>query len=662
MSNELSLNKKLYTGFSIVLGLLILTGGLSYSALDNASVGFASYREMARDTNLTGRVQANMLMVRMNVKDFIITASDKDKQQFEGYWLKTKEFMKEAQKEINDPNRAKIIDDVDAYLLEYHKGFESVVELTNQRNTIVKTVMDIQGPQIEKQLTAILTSAKNDNDMVTAYNASHATRSFLLARIYAGKFLDTNQAIAMDRVRSELSDMSKYLDHLDGELQKPQRRELLAAVIANKEVYLEEINKVAEVIFARNKIITQTLDRLGPLVAKGVEDVKLEIKGVQDQLGPELQASNSSSINTIIIVLFIALVFGVWVAFIITRTTMAQLGDDPLVVTDIVKRVASGDLSVVMNNKVNDASLYGAMKAMIASLSYKAELTEKISQGDLSQTVTLSSEKDSLGASLQVMNEKLNNVLTEVQQSGDQIAAGSYQVSTSSQSLAEGANEQATSIESISVALVELSSQSSTNAENATMASNLADDAKDSIVKGQEYMAEMITAMHEIKESGNSISEFISTIDAIAEQTNLLALNAAIEAARAGEQGRGFAVVADEVRNLAARTTQAAVETTKLIHQSNKNTEHGVSIAKSTADALKSVHGSIDNTLDLVTLIAKANEEQTTALEGVNQGIANIEHITQENVKASEGGAAAAEELSSQAESLKNIMRHFTLH
>jgi methyl-accepting chemotaxis protein len=260
------------------------------------------------------------------------------------------------------------------------------------------------------------------------------------------------------------------------------------------------------------------------------------------------------------------------------------------------------------------------------------------------------------------MNENLNNVLTEVQQSGNQIAVSSYQVSISSQSLAKGANEQVTSIESISVALVELSSQSSTNADNATMASDLAYDAKDSIVKGQEHMAEMITAMHEIKESGNSISEFISTIDAIAQQTNLLALNAAIEAARAGEQGRGFAVVADEVRSLAARSTQAAVETTKLIQQSNKNTEHGVSIAESTANALKSVHGSIDKTLNLVTLITKASEEQTTAVEGVNQGMANIEHITQENVKASEGGAAAAKELSSQAESLKNMMQRFTLH
>ncbi|WP_432463084.1 methyl-accepting chemotaxis protein [Agarivorans sp. QJM3NY_33] len=655
-------SKKLYLGFSVVLILLCVVGSSAYFALINASSGFEDYRSLARATNAVSRIQANMLMVRMNVKDFITTSAQKDKDEFESYWQKTQNYMNEAKGIISDSKRIGVIKDIDGLLNEYKAGFSQVVVLKEQRNALVKNVLDSNGPSIEKTLTKILMSAAAEEDMHVAHKTALATRSLLLARLYVVKFLISNEQSDVDRVHKEFSDIDMEINKLADSLQGQVQMELLKDAQKSISEYEKVFDEVVQAIADRNVIINGTLNRIGPAVAKMTEDLKLSIKKDQDILGPQLQESNHSAVVIIESIVAVALIFGIAIAFFITRSTMNSLGGDPLLVTNIVRRVAEGDLAVDLpSHNELDTSLYAGVRIMVKSLQDKAVLAQKIADGDLSSKIVLASDKDVLGLALQEMVQNLNDILSEIQSSGDQIAAGSAEVSSVSQSLAQGATIQKDSLQTISVALEQLSTQTGLNANGANDARKLAETAQQAVSDGQNHMKEMVEAMSEIKEAGESIAVFIQTIDGIAEQTNLLALNAAIEAARAGEQGRGFAVVADEVRGLASRSTQAASETAKLIQLSSTKTLNGVVIAEKTEKALLAVFSGINETTDLVAGIAAASNEQALAVDEVTQSIASVGDVVDQNAAASVEGAAAAEELSGQSIAMKEALAHFTL-
>ncbi|MFT2089936.1 methyl-accepting chemotaxis protein [Paraglaciecola sp. 2405UD69-4] len=658
----LSFRNMLYLGFSFVLVLLLVISVSSFYTLNNASQGFTEYRNLARSTNIAGRVQANMLMMRLSVKSFIQTSKNEDKDAFLMYWEITQKMMEDAKGSVKTSSGLAQLDLVEQNLEQYYQGFLEVVKLKQQRNELVKNILNIEGPQIEKDFTKILLSAKQDGDMEASYSASLATRSLLLARLYVVKYLDANEDSSVTRVNQELTTLQTQLNKLDQLLQNPERRALLGEINSLLGTYSTAFNDVVSAISKRNIIIADTLDRIGPVVAKSIETLKLDIKGEQDTLGPKLQNANDRAVLIIIVVSVISLIAGLFIALFITKKTLTKLGGDPTDVTNIVKRVSLGELDIDLHNTDMPAdSLYAAVVNMVEALKRKVTLTEKISSGDLSVEVQLSSEKDALGLALQNMLKSLNVLILEVQDSSENISVGSEQIAATSLSIAEGANQQKISLEAITASLVELSAQTNDNAKGATEANKIADKAQDAIIEGQKHMSEMIKAMGEIQEAGKSISSFIDTIDEIAAQTNLLALNAAIEAARAGEQGRGFAVVADEVRSLASRSTEAAVETSKLIQLSETRTGNGVTIAENTAESLKTVLEGMNSTTELVAQIAKASQEQAIGVEEATRGISNIDEVVQMNAAASEEGAAAAEQLKGQSNSMRTIISRFTL-
>ncbi|WP_174819867.1 methyl-accepting chemotaxis protein [Paenibacillus koleovorans] len=335
----------------------------------------------------------------------------------------------------------------------------------------------------------------------------------------------------------------------------------------------------------------------------------------------------------------------------------------------VLEEMASGSLQMTVKGdyKGDHAKIKHALNNTIGTLStYVQEITEvmgEMARGNMDVELRSSYQGDfaPIKSSLSHVLQSFNELLNDINNAAHQVAAGAMQVSSSAQLLSQGATEQASSVQQLTASLEQIGAQTKQNAQSAVEASGLAGKAKMNAVQGNEQMQQMLKAMDDINESSGNISKIIKVIDEIAFQTNILALNAAVEAARAGQHGKGFAVVAEEVRNLAARSANAAKETAALIEGSIRKVEGGTRIANETAGALNKIVEDVAKAADLVGEIATASSEQATGIVQINQGIGIISDVTQTNSATSEESAAASEELSGQAEMLKEMVGRFRL-
>ncbi len=692
--NNFSIKRKLTIAFSIISILLILVSAYSIFGIDKSITGFKAYRTMSNETHLINQIQANMLILKMNVKDFISTGSQKNIDEFMTYFNINEKYIKEVKSSVEDKKRATLIKEMETDLNEYKKQFADVIIYMSLRDELF-TNLSVYGKNIESLLTSIMKEVEKSNNSNTALEVAQSIRTLLLARLHTTKFLISSKEVDNQEAKKEFILLKKRIAIINEELQNKNNIENFEEATKFINFYISDLKGITEAINTTNSFIDK-MNILEPKIAQTAETIKESVKKEQTFIGNDVSSTNSAIQIILTLVSIIVLTFITLITIFIPKNISSELKEFQEGLLNFFKYV-NREISDIELFKSNSKTEIGIMAEIVNKniLKTKKSIEEdkkiieetvlvlsEFEQGDLCQRITTEVSNPSLNKLKDVLNNMGNtlennienildvleefsnyNYLKKVDTKGikehlEKLATGVNSLGISITKmlienkknglvlndsaktllgnvdiLNRSSNEAATSLEETASALEEITSNIALTTNKISQMNNLTKNVTNSANKGENLALKTNEAMNEIDKQVSSINEAISVIDQIAFQTNILSLNAAVEAATAGEAGKGFAVVSAEVRNLANRSAEAAKQIKTLVETATIKANEGKEIANEMKEGYSNLKENINETVELISDISNASREQQIGILQINSAINSLDTQTQNNVQ-----------------------------
>ena len=384
----------------------------------------------------------------------------------------------------------------------------------------------------------------------------------------------------------------------------------------------------------------------------------------------------ATQINLTVILSFVAGVVLIFAGIMVVGAYIKQVVTRPLFrLTVLAETLEQGNLGLSMSQDIM-ADIHSDDEIGILAQSFDKTISrlknyigeisstlESVASGDLTLQISQEYVGDFavIRTSLNNILQNLNRTMSQIVSSSECVSGGASQMSSASQGLSQGAVEQTGAVEGLEQTMEEVVGRIRKTADNAGHAQKQAGDMGQHLADSNQKMQEMMAAMEKINDSSKEIGKIIKAIEDIAFQTNILALNASVEAARAGAAGKGFAVVSEEVRDLAGKTAEASKSTAALIERSITAVQEGTRIAGATAKQLEGAVAEAQRIVGTINNIAADARTQADAMGQIEGQISQISSVTQTNSATAQESSATSEELSAQAGLLRELVKTFRL-
>jgi methyl-accepting chemotaxis protein len=494
-------------------------------------------------------------------------------------------------------------------------------------------------------------------------------------------------------MRATETAMASALAKYEKLLSEPIERELFPKLAEDWKKYLK-LHEPIEALARQDKEeeATKLLTGESSVIIQDILKIVDQLSKVnQDGAGKSATVSldaYTKGKTIVIAVLLIALGLGLGLALLLIRNVLGQLGEDPGYLQTVAGEIAAGNLDAHFKPVRGEGGVYGVLVKMVGTLKERineanAKTEEAARQTELAHQATAAAQEAKAQAErakaegMTQAAHKIENVVNRVSSASEELAAQVEQSSRGAENQSRRVAETATAMEEMNATVLEV-------AKNASQAADIATGAKHKAEEGERIVGEVVESIQYVKTNAETsladmnalgkqaegIGQILNVITDIADQTNLLALNAAIEAARAGEAGRGFAVVADEVRKLAEKTmvaTKDVGDAIRSIQEGAKKNIHNVeqavqaaqnvtAMASSSGQALREIVTLVESAADQVSSIATASEQQSSASEEINRSIEEVSLISSETSQAMNQAAQAVSELAGQAQVLRSLV------